>query len=151
MINKERLEELIKQGVSVYWRVGRKIKPYLWNKYTLCEHAIVKNNLEYIYDYVDLFETEEEAIFAEKYQNITRTETLSLSTWEEFQKKIYAKSQFIFRDRNGINWFLKDTLKGTTTIILLTNGVAYFKCDYNKKGYLEICEKCKKIFLGEEK
>ena len=89
MITRERLEELIKQKATIYITfaddcvVEDKLDE---KKFNLMEKLNNGFGIKCGYPLDMLFETKEEAEFALRYQNITRTETLSLPTWEEFIK-----------------------------------------------------------------
>ena len=85
MIEKNRLEELIEQGATVY----------MANRYTegifLDKRNFEVTDKELIFKYKiyavlleDLFETKEDAEEYAEFGNITRTERLELPSWEEF-------------------------------------------------------------------
>lgn len=159
MIEKERLEELIKQEATIWCpyymfdEEGIQLdnKDYIDGEILYVVNEVWKDNfrkqplkLEY------LFETKEEAEFALKYQNITRTETLSLPTWEEIKKE--GSSPF----------FAVDVFLGFITplkVIIINkygngSGEGYiekiFEKPLTKENYYAACELCRKLFLGEE-
>ena len=99
----------------------------------------------------DYFTTQEEAEFALRYQNITRTEKLSLPTWEELKGKIgegkaykiyFNDAQFLF-----VSSFIIEVGKYDTNGEQIEQ---YFCEGTHKENYLEACELCRKLFLGEE-
>ena len=151
MIEKERLEELIKQGATI------------WKKEPGCVREIKAEHIptfwcEYRWDFYCkyFFETKEDAEFALKYQNITRTETLSLPTWEEVtindKYNYYGISYFEFGD--GYRLFVKlpseDNDCEFVGIDVNKNCELYHWEEATKENYLEACELCKKIFFGEK-
>jgi len=154
MISKERLEELIKQGATIYDIFKGDI--YLVDL-TMAKYYDVPKYIEYKNDYYncnltrsidDLFETKEEAEEYLEFGNITRTERLDLPTWEEFNKKgcfyfvgkNYSFYQ-IYKRYNKIHleWSDDETYYMTIQEWKLT-----------KENYLEARRLCKKLFLGEE-
>lgn len=114
MINKERLEELIKKEAMIYNAepynrltgvpTTRVIKLNKDNYIDCCDNLINKIVIEKVYfekEYREmayneiiniqyLFETKAETDFYEKYKNIIRTETLDLPTFKEVVEKEYA-------------------------------------------------------------
>lgn len=153
MISKERLEELIKKGATIY-----EVKYHNINEVKLDKDLIVVVNDRYIHfrpyygekyqfhKYLDkLFESKEEAEWHKEFGNITRTETLKLPTWEEFRNEFgfdfFAKSEIRIY---VMNHFFDNE-------IYITDQWGYSeKFEYTKEGYLLVCRKCKKLFLGEE-
>ena len=91
MIEKSRLEKLIKQGATIYC-ADRDVQfpiPIFLNE----EDFVKKEDLSYekscVRDNIpleDLYETEKQAEWALKYQHIPRTEYLDLPMFEEFYK-----------------------------------------------------------------
>lgn len=94
-----------------------------------------------------------------EFGNITRTETLSLPSWEEFNK--IKELYFIFYVKQ-YEYTIFGTVKKTefgkcdTLIISKENhkmSCGYdeiFEAEYTKENYIEACEICKKLFLGRE-
>lgn len=156
MIEKQRLEELIKQGAFVYKIIGKNIVQMCANDiptfYTL-------NDENWNIWKTDYFETKEEAEFALRFKRIPKTEYLDLPTWEEFLKnnfgvKFYYKSRefhlhkvrYSADDKNPewkINLYESYCNDDDT--------VAWEKeWELTKENYIEACEICRKLFLGEE-
>ena len=159
MISKERLEELIKQGATIYSNEYGEIQLIKENDLSLYENGqnnyilyALEPNKKYhneIFD-EDLFETEEDAKWFAEFGNIERTERLVLPTWEEIEK-----------DFNAINKF------GTYSVVEFNSGyMDIFVDNYSKKfivvtaqprkpltkeNYIVACRKCKELFLGENK
>lgn len=142
MISKKRFEELIEQDATIYYIFLGKIYDMLAKEYDYEWHGF-----EIIY------ETKEDAEFTLKYQNITRTETLSLPTFEELQSK---REYFKSFTTNGITHCLviempykKDN--GCILIAFNYNDNTHIKFNepLTKENYLQACEICRKLFLGE--
>lgn len=152
MIEKERLEELIKQGATIWGVVDytyHSSKPYkrieywdLGNMPTFYIDEFYETNWN-----AEFFETKEDAEFALKYQNITRTETLSLPTWEEVQRDL--------EKRTDGDYVIVDNERVTFIYYKPSGFEVISNCDnYNfgptKDNYTEACEICRKLFLGEK-
>lgn len=164
MIEKSRLEELIKQGATIFMI---KQQPFIAGvsnfigiqKETLSkENNIGKDNTLYwkdmgIAELEYLFETHEQAEWQLEFGNITRTETLSLPTWEDVYSKLknYKESdaytvRLVDNDFCSLVYVKYDMV---SQIVLYTHYEAY---DWNatKENYIEACKLCKKLFLGGE-
>lgn len=157
MISKERLEELIKEGATIY-------DIFLGNIYfvdlTMAKYYDVPKYIEYKNNYYDcnltrdiqdLFETKEEVEWELEFGNITRTETLNLPTWEELQKDLEKcpDGEYVIVD----NYRITFTYYKPSRFELISN-CDYYTCDnYNfgstKENYIEACRVAKKMFLGE--
>lgn len=167
MITRERLKELIKQGATIWsnrYKRGVELKHFdsfgdwLYDDGDISE-AVEKPVIftlkpgEYLRGMYAFDELEEYSIdtirFKETYQNITRTETLSLPTWEEIKKGCAT-----FFSDSGYLGFI------TPLDIIVINkygndgSVSFVKTIFNKEltkeNYLKACELCRKLFLGEE-
>lgn len=157
-ISKERLKELIEQGATIY-----KKRDNMVTDYQLCSYNYLSEDNDLIYENVmnnywkswigkldDLFETKEEAEWYLEFGNITRTEMLTLPTWEEIEKlksgkpyKVYFNDkQFFFASRLIIEVGKYDTYGEQIE--------QYFCEGTTKENYLEACRIAKKLFLGEE-
>ena len=100
----------------------------------------------------DLFETKEEAEFSLEFQNITRTETLNLPTWEELGRKVYTIPNMFWQIAKCSEFILFlqiDKTLNNSQIILRGNDDTY-NWGLTKENYLEACKIAKKLFLGEE-
>ena len=152
MITKERLEELIEQGATVYEIV------YNYNGDIFCEYDLKnlptyhKNNLEHFLYLHTVFETLEEAEWHKEFGCIERTERLELPTWEEFNEM----SSFIFENKDGIMlemaiWYCdREDLQIKTIKITNHNdwNIRLFEKPLTKENYTLACRKCKELFLG---
>lgn len=156
MITKERLEELVKQGATIYDIFKGDI--YFVNL-TMAKYYDVPKYIEYKNDYYncnltrsiqDLFETKEEAEWYLEFGNITRTETLKLPTWEYWQKvSKYGMYAMSFFDKE--NHYCELQILETIKVVKWGYGrTVEFENSATKENYIEACELCKKLFLGEE-
>lgn len=85
--------------------------------------------------------------FKTRYQNITRTETLSLPTWEEFCKapnlEFYGAKHNHYNLFSDLNWlWLKQVVDEDWSFDLYLERAT-------KENYIEACKLVKKLFLGE--
>ena len=154
MIDKERLEELIEQGATI-WGVYDYTYSYD-NPNKKVEHI----NLDMFYhyykdieefimcqgDYCNLFETKEEAEWHREFGRIERTERLVLPTWEEFEEKKFV-------------WFFDSYHKSCclhylncNNKLFINNGGEVLEIgDFTKENYILACRKAKELFLGEKR
>ena len=150
MVTKERLKELIKQDdKKIYWlskgnssSAVSVIKEYN----NLREFAsLILESIDNIEESV--FETKEDAEFALKFKRIPRTEYFDLPTWEEFNSEDKLAAFTVYPH----NYHL---LKVGNYIYLRSfygqGGMDIFNKPLTKENYLEVCELCRKLWLGEE-
>ena len=154
MITKERLEELIEQKATIY-----EAKYHNINNVKLDKDLIVVVNDKYIHfrpyygekyqfhKYLkNLFETEEEARW-ELEMTATRTETLKLPTWEEFNNQ---DKLITFRTYPHNYHLLKYGKYIVIRAFYGQGGMDIFVKPLTEENYIEACKLCKKLFLGEE-
>lgn len=161
MITKERLQELIKQRTTIY---SSCVSEFYWDRvidlskdhFYLEDDMLFSGNTcwagnEEHWDLEDLFETKEEADWENEFGNITRTETLRLPSWEEF-------------NYGGFTSYLHTTPKyksfkiGKAHDVDFKNWFVYVRYEeeyshlfyepLTKENYTEACRLCKKLFLG---
>ena len=153
MILKERLEELIKQGATIYnisskKYVGqRKLDRFAWiDDDCLCFDKTEYPEMAYLQN---LFETKEEAEWELEFGNITRTETLRLPSWEYWQKvSKYGMYAMSFFDKE--NHYCELQILETIKVVKWGYGrTVEFENSVSKENYIEACRLCKKLFLGE--
>lgn len=153
-ISRERLEELIEQGATIYEAKYGNINP-----------VSLINKIRFIYDdcitfepsttdkynhhkYSNrLFETRGEAEWFLKFENVTRVDNLNLPTFKEmmrrehfsFMPKMYAYPMVIRFDKDR-------------DIIWMENKYAlyYNWCGINEENYDRACEEAKRLFLGAD-
>ena len=155
MIERERLEELIKKSATVYEvKYGKVITVdfsknkvrFISKKYITLEPSIVERYGNHKY-FKNLFETTEEAKWFLSFGNITRTETLSLPNYTVAINYIDTE-KFILTDNSSFKFLL---LSNPNNIIIINkqNGNQIFSKPLTKENYIEACEKAKKLFLEE--
>lgn len=162
-ISMNRLQELIKERARVYipdkhWGVGTiklqeedYIRGDRLNGSGIIYENISGTNIGYSMPLKDIFENKEDAEFAIKYQNITRTETLSLPTWEEIyetaNKEFYNLRDNMYFEIIGRRYPSYD--ERTIRLVKCYTKILFEK-PLTKENYLKACELCRKLFLGEE-
>lgn len=166
MITKERLEELIKQGATIYEAKYHDTTPVdlskrevrcISSRYNVVAFEPKPNERWLNHKYFDkLFETKEEAEWYLEFGNIERVERLNLPTWEEIitnnKYNYYGTSYFEFGDDYRLIVKLPNEDDDCEFIGIDING----NCElYNweeatKENYIEACKMAKKLFLGEE-
>ena len=168
MITKERLEELIEKGATIYLLNDFYSMEIRFDNVDIRKgYKIINNDLVFgvnnptrIQELDNLYETREEAEWNLKFGNITRTESLSLPSWEEFCDCKYSNEFTFFA--NGFEYNLFATVRNKEfgepdTLIIGTNDLKMacgydeiFEKAYTKENYIKACELAKKLFLGEE-
>ena len=155
MITKERLEELIEQGATI-WTINksRNINPVKTNKTCEIQRQYLMKEGQ-IYSYIEqTFETEEDAKWFAEFGCIERTERLELPNWEEFEKtKISVK----FRNKEtkySMYVFVKNKNTNNCRIIIYADDGKQdwmvFEKPLTKENYSLACRKCKELFLGKD-
>lgn len=181
MIEKSRLEELIKEGATIYtiskeiFIVGVsdlvKVTPYKLNKAcyiaeTDGEESLMirlfdeNSNIQpALIGYLqNLFETEKQAEWALKYQLIPRTEWLNLPMWEELIDKkkngrIYI-NEFVCGNEYDllVVCSLGVDFEGKIEIRNVSlNHKLLFQAPLSEENYIKACDLCVKLFKGEDK
>lgn len=160
MISKERLEELIEQGATIYELYMNKniIEIQLKNGWFVMQDGLYEAKLGKhpfrSWWISNLYETKEDAEFVREFGCIERTERLKLPTWEEFNEM----SSFIFENKDGINlemaiWCCdREDLQIKTIKITNLNdwNIRLFEQPLTKENYTLACRKAKELFLGEK-
>lgn len=160
MITKERLEELIKQGATIYYNNTVSVQDkkldktyqvdngYLWRK---IKNGAIKSCG---YPLENLFETEEDARW-ELEMTATRTETLKLPKWEDAQIEKFSFTYLI--DVEGLHLYI-NIYKFTNKFNISCHHGCHFG-DYSyektfdlrdKEQYETACKLCLRLFRGEE-
>lgn len=158
MIEKERLEELIKQGSTIYGIKFNKVNVYDLRDENICLSP--KNFREYglrVFDtlgywddieFCNLFETKEDAEFYVEFSCIERTERLELPNWEEKNCIIFT---FYSPIKKGGKQYEFRLFKGGNITIWRTNDMyKVFNESATKENYTLACRKAKQLFLGGE-
>lgn len=165
MISKERLEELIKEGATI-WEYT--YKPFIAgyssiihiNPLQLDNNCYIEDDKLYTQraeersdfdifeaELKDIFETRKQAEWALKYQHIPRTEELDLPMWEEI-KDIKGVKEYTIANPIGICFFLNFNLL-TPQIVLVAKEELY-NWNLTEENYIKACDLCLKLFKGEE-
>ena len=104
------------------------------------------------YELEDLFATKEEKDWHYEFGNITRTETLTLPSWEEITNKIeegkpfkmyFNNEQFLFVSRLIVKVGKYDTYDIEIE--------PYFCEGTTKENYIKACRLVKKLFFGRKR
>ena len=156
MITKERLEELIEQGATIYVICWGRVKELNLND---VEHMEEENGDIY-YEIADeprttdlshLFETKEDAEWHKEFGCIERTERLVLPTWEEIKVDFVDNKKgcgsYPIVEKNDISIYIQVYLKGFVHIVLF--GDTQYNWEITKENYTLACRKAKELFLGE--
>lgn len=151
MITKERLEELIEKGATVYELFMDKeiLKVELNKNYYIMLDKTYENKLGKLpqrpHWLSDLFETKEDAEWFAEFSCIERTERLVLPTWEEIQKY----ERFDFKDKYNHSYTLH-YISGFKTLAISGWATEYY-APATKENYTLACRKCVELFKGEIK
>ena len=160
MITKERLQELIEQGATIWDDVHCQIKLINDSKHKirlLANALYVAEQFEncanthtwwedYTIGFYDIYENEEESEWFAEFGCIERTERLVLPTWEEFDGQKFV-------------WFWDKDHKPCCLHYLNCNNMIFVNVDnkvieigeLTKENYYEACKLAKSLFLGEKK
>lgn len=153
MISEERLEELIKQGATIYdvcWYnvYEEKLGSNHFVGIADDEISLMQRYNGYERELIDhaknLFETKEEAEWFAEFGDIERTERLELPTWEEFKNKDCVS--FITKTGKTVYIFNYDF---DNEIYISDTWYISEKFEYSQGGYTLACRKAKELFLGE--
>ena len=155
-ITKERLQELIKEGATIY-SLDKQVKYPIPIFLKDGENAVVNDNelvnsVRVIDKIENLYETQKQAEWSLKYQNIPRIEELNLPMWEEFKDynenisvSFVGEDWVVYELSNDIDIYHKPR-------ILLTADGEYFKeWQSTEENYEKACDLCIKLFKEEEK
>ena len=153
MIEKERLEELIEQGATIYEVKYGKVNPvslknkirFVSDRYPVVVFEPRPNEKYKHHKYFDkLFEDREDAEWVAKHYT-TRLELFEPPTWEEFVEM----EEWCFWKKNHRQTVIR--ILGTKYIAVETSYERFFTGDLTKENYIKAVEKSYKLFKGEEK
>ncbi len=166
MIEKSRLEELIKQGATIYY-IDKDISLIFLNEHFDIDEIFLlgTDRFEYWlycrdvpYEPLErLYETKEQAEWALKYQHITRTEELNLPPWEELidkkKNRRFYINEFVCRNEYdllvicslGIDFEGKIEIRNVSL-----NHKLLFQAPLSEENYIKACDLCVKLFKGEK-
>ena len=168
MIEKQRLEELIEQGATIWVLYENKIYPHKAKNIAVNGFNCVSMG----FDFNHLFETKEEAEEYAEFGNITRTEKLELPSWEIIENIIERKKRFglnhsdrvlariitkdsiyyfkICKDLDLFTFELKQTYIGEDLCEELTSRFPVSLGKATKSNYDKVRRLCVKLFKGED-
>lgn len=164
MITKERLEELIEQGATIWFYedligieiIDLKEKGYKYeigvadadDREHLLKTSISKygKSIDDWWWFSGLFETKEDLDWYIEFGCIERTERLELPTWEEFNGQKFVW----FFDKDHKSCCLH-YLACSNQIFINVDGDVISIGDLTKENYTLACRKAKELFLGEKK
>lgn len=160
MITKERLKELIQQRATIWcssWEEEVNLSPENCVIDDLCipevnfreKRLLVleddKKTALHSYRLQFLEEDVETEKFKLEFQNITRTDTMNLPTFEEFKKF----ERFEFKAKDGHQYTIH-YISGFNTLAITGIIENKYYGEATKENYLEACKIAKKLFLGEK-
>lgn len=158
MIEKRRLEELIKQGATIYcpyymYYDGVELdnQDYVDDEFLYIFRQVWKKESSYDkFPFKCLFETREDAEWYREFGSIERTERLELPTWEEVSRDLENApvGNYVIKSSDG--WSL-EYVKYNETVIGLYSEYVWSEWEATKENYSLACRKAKELFLGEKK
>lgn len=161
MIEKSRLEGLIKQGATIYEAKYGKVNPvdltkqkvrFISEKMNMIDFEPSMEEKYSNHKYFHrLYETKEQAEWASKYQRISRTEYLDLPTWEEF-KGSEKPIRFCGDDWEVYELGIRLNLN-EIYLDLIEDYDTYTQRRYKatEENYIKACDLCIKLFKGGNK
>ena len=163
MISKERLEELIKQGATIYstdtkmyglvkWlELENKLERLEFNKDGEVKLFIIDNGWWHWFNLKDLYEDLEDVKWHKEFGCIERTERLELPTWEEISRdlKDVPAGTYVIKEFDDVSL---EYIKYNEVFIGIYKGDYEWKeWEATKENYTLACRKAKELFLGEKK
>ena len=151
MITKDRLEELIKQGATIWTKDLHFLELNKNDCFMNSKNLLQFGNFHYTNDY--LFETEEDAHW-ELEMTATKTETLKLPKFEELAKELDVIS-FIRYNEEMESLVLYELYTHNNEICVLFRELyddasdCLFRQPLTKENYIKACKLCLKLFKGE--
>lgn len=169
MISKERLEELIKQGATIwYYEYEPFISGYssiihikslkldnewvvrncngqpakLYNGHYIENDKLRDKNMLFVSELKDIFETQKQAEWSLKY-HATRTEELNLPMWEEI-KDIKGVKEYTIANPIGICFFLNFHLVIPQIVLVAKEDL--YNWNLTEENYIKACDLCLKLF-----
>lgn len=157
MIEKERLEELIEQGVTVYsadtklyglvkWlELENQLKRLEFNENGDVKLFIIDNGWWHWFNLKDLYEDLEDVKWLKEFGCIERTEKLYLPSFKEVYKDLAeCTGEFVIAETSGFTLSIEKSLVDQ---ILLRTQLEKYNWNFNKENYALVCRKAKELFL----
>ena len=136
-MTKQELEKAIENGESVWYITGKDVRGL----------KITKKDLQRITKFDEVYKTKAEAEHYLHHANVTRTETLSFLTWEEFTSDIMAFNSFGFITEDGFRAGLM--CDKATNLIILDSGKEIRTWDLTEADFYNAYDECVRLFKGE--
>lgn len=154
MIDKERLEKLIKQGATIYRTYADvSVQEVRLNKnYMKVDNAFLWQKMKGAFKSCGtpldkLFETKEDAEWHKEFGCIERTERLELPTWEDACDGITHNIPFTTPKCQKVEMIICDEY---IDIVSIYQSIIDFSKPLTKENYTLACRKAKELFLGEK-
>lgn len=163
MITKERLEELIEQGATIY-SLDTKLygcvkylelkcdtqKP-TYNVLDEVKFTITDNGWWHWFSIKDLYESKEDVEEILEFGNITRTERLELPSWASIEKDFdkFTNGSYVLAERDEFSLELKISKPLISQIVIYTEDDDY-NWNLSRENYNEARRLCVKLFKGEK-
>ena len=162
MIEKERLEELIEQGATIYstdtkmyglvkWlELENKLERLEFNKDGEVKLFIIDNGWWHWFNLKDLYEDLEDVKWHKEFGCIERTERLELPTWEEISRdlKDVPAGTYVIKEFDDVSL---EYIKYNEVFIGIYKGDYEWKeWEATKENYTLACRKAKELFLGKQ-
>ena len=159
MIIKERLEELIEQGATIYstdtkmyglvkWlELENKLERLEFNKDGEVKLFIIDNGWWHWFNLKDLYEDLEDVKWHKEFGCIERTERLELPTWEEISSdlKDVPAGTYVIKEFDDVSL---EYIKYNEAFIGIYKGDYEWKeWEATKENYTLACRKAKELFL----
>lgn len=155
MITKERLEELIKQGTTIYELYMNKniLEIQLKNDWYVMGDGLYERKLSKhpfrCWQIGNLYETKEDAEFVREFGCIERTERLEFPIYEDIKEGQPYRFNFTSNGKH-YNFFTSVLLIELLEVNENENLTEQLICKTsNKENYILACRKAKELFLGE--
>lgn len=161
MIQKNRLEELIKQGAVIYcpyymYYDGVELdnRDYVDNEFLYIFRQVWEKQSGYDkFQFKYLFETKEDAEEYLEFANIERIEKFPFVPYREFIKP----TNIIFKNKDNVEmelaiWFNSESEIDSETIKLTNRNdwnICYFEKPLTQENYHKALRVCRKLFLGD--
>ena len=153
-ITKERLDELIKEGATVY-SLDKQVKYPIPIFLKDGENVVVNDNelvnsVRVIDKIENLYETQKEAKWHLKY-HATRIEELNLPYWTDIVRHkdddVYKIASFRTKNGNTYNLLFK---KGALSLWNVRESRVIWVYLATEENYTKLCDLCVKLFKGEQ-
>ena len=143
MIEKERLEELIEKGATIYFAYENDYFEKKLKKGFSIGKTHLYSDFDVGYPLEQCFETKEDAEEYAEFGNITIIERLELPNWKEFLKQ---ETAFMFKSKTSQ---IISLFKDDNTIYIEDENWNILRKSLTRENYNEARRLCVKLFKGE--